>query len=190
MRVLVYGFGPYRRFRDNITAKILESLPNRPGLSTIVFPVRYQRRQFIEAIQRVRPDCILGLGQSSRRRIEVESRAINWRRNSETAPRRAIFKNKPKCLLTTLELKAGSHAAKSENAGDYVCNYSMYVLLDYIASKKLDIPFGFIHIPHDYDRRRASRFVEKMVRRCSVQHTPDRKNVAIIDRQFSRTRNG
>jgi pyrrolidone-carboxylate peptidase len=168
MRVLVYGFGPYRRFRDNITAKILESLPSGPGLSTIVFPVRYQRRQFIEAIERVHPDCILGLGQSSRGRIEIESRAINCRRNSETAPRRNIFKDKPKYLLTTLELKAASHAAKSANAGDYVCNYSMYVLLDYIASKKLDIPFAFIHIPHDYDLRRASQFVEKMIRQCSA----------------------
>jgi pyrrolidone-carboxylate peptidase len=168
MRVLVYGFGPYRRFRDNITAKILESLPNRPGLSTIVFPVRYQRQQFIDAIERVHPDCILGLGQSSRRRIEIESRAMNWRRNSETAPGRNIFKNKPKYLLTTLELKAASHPAKSANPGDYVCNYSMYVLLDYIASKKLDIPFAFIHIPHDYDLRRASQFVEKMIRQCSA----------------------
>jgi pyroglutamyl-peptidase len=164
MRVLIYGFGPYKQFRDNITAKIIRSLPKHSELSTIVFPVRYRRRQFIEALERHDPDCILGLGQSSRPRIEIESRAINWRRNSDKGPRRAIFKNKPTCLLTTLDLKAGRHAAKSENAGDYVCNYSMYVLLDYIASKKLDIPFGFIHIPHDCERRKAERFVRRVLR--------------------------
>jgi hypothetical protein len=40
----------------------------------------------------------------------------------------------------------------------------MYVLLDYIASKKLDIPFGFIHIPHDCERRKAERFVRRVLR--------------------------
>jgi hypothetical protein len=27
MRILLYGFGPYREFRDNITARIIRSLP-------------------------------------------------------------------------------------------------------------------------------------------------------------------
>ena len=186
MRLLIYGFGPYRQFRDNITAKIIGSLPKRPGLSSIVFPVRYHRRQFIEAIERYRPDCILGLGQSSREWIEIESRAINWRRNSETAPQKAIHKHKPKYLLTTLEVRGGREAGESENAGDYVCNYSMYVVLDYIASKKLNIPFGFIHIPHDHDPRRAARFVEKIIGR--VAGFADRKSVAKSNLQGRRTR--
>jgi pyroglutamyl-peptidase len=188
MRLLIYGFGPYRQFRYNITAKIIGSLPKRPGLSTIVFPVRYHRRQFIEAIECYGPDCILGLGQSSRERLEIESRAINWRRNSETAPQRAIYKHKPKYLLTTLDVMGGREAGKSENAGDYVCNYSMYVVLDYIASKKLNIPFGFIHIPHDHDPRRATRFVEKIIGR--VSGFADRKSAAKSNLQARRTRKG
>jgi len=69
-------------------------------------------------------------------------------------------------LLTTLKLKSGRQATRSDNAGDYVCNYSMYVMLDHIASRKLDIPFGFIHIPHDYDQRKARRFVQYVLRQC------------------------
>jgi pyroglutamyl-peptidase len=176
MRLLIYGFGPYRRFHDNITATIVGSLSKRPGLNAVVFPVRFDRRQFIAAIERYRPDCILGLGQSTRRRIEVESRATNWRRVDKTAPRRAIFKTKPNCLPTTLELRTGRQTAISANAGDYVCNYSMYVMLDYIATQKLNIPFGFIHIPHNCERRRASRFIERILRRCA--RSIDRKSLA------------
>jgi pyroglutamyl-peptidase len=166
MRLLIYGFGPYRQFGDNITAKIIDSLPKRPGLSIKVFPVRFQRRQFIETIELYRPDCILGLGQSTRRRIDIESRARNCRRDGRTKPARAIFKDKPKWLMTTLELKSGRQAARSDNAGDYVCNYSMYVMLDHIASRKLDIPFGFVHIPYNYHRRKARRFVQAVLRQC------------------------
>src|SRR5262245_44442113 len=185
MRLLIYGFGTYRQFRDNITTKIIQALPKRPGLSTVVFPVRFQRRQFVEAVERYGPDCILGLGQSGRKRIEIEARATNRRRSSETAAGRAIYKHRPKYLLTTLKTTASKDTRKSENAGDYVCNYSMYVLLDYIASKKLNIPFGFVHIPHDHDPRKATRFVERIIGRISG--FADRKAVAKRDRQFSRT---
>lgn len=166
MRILIYGFGSYRQFSDNITAKIIGSLPKRPGLSIKVFPVRFQRRQFIEAIELYRPDCIVGFGQSTRRQIDIESRARNRRRDGRTRPERAIFKDKPKWLMTTLKLKSGRQAARSDNAGDYVCNYSMYVMLDHIASKKLNIPYGFVHIPFNYDRRKARRFVQNVLRQC------------------------
>ena len=49
-RILLYGFGPYRQFRDNITARIIKSLPRQAGLKKVVFPVRFHRAQFVEAI--------------------------------------------------------------------------------------------------------------------------------------------
>ncbi len=52
-RILLYGFGPYRQFRDNITARIIKSLPRQAGLKTIVFPVRFHRRQFVEAVDAI-----------------------------------------------------------------------------------------------------------------------------------------
>jgi pyrrolidone-carboxylate peptidase len=48
----------------------------------------------------------------------------------------------------------------SNNAGDYVCNYSMYVMLTEIARRDMKIPFGFIHIPYDCDWQSARRFVQ------------------------------
>ena len=83
MRVLVYGFGRYRQFRDNITARVIKSLPEQSGLSTEVFPVQFRRRQFIDALGRHQPDVILGLGQSSRKQIDLETRARNRRRERD-----------------------------------------------------------------------------------------------------------
>ena len=69
MRILIYGFGPYRRFHENITAKIIAALPKRAGLKKLVFPVRFQRAPFVQALKQHNPDIVLGLGQSSRRAI-------------------------------------------------------------------------------------------------------------------------
>ena len=63
VRVLVYGFGPYRGFSENITAQIIESLPARPGLRKIIFPVRFHRKQFVDALRKPMPLMVLGLGQ-------------------------------------------------------------------------------------------------------------------------------
>ena len=165
-RILLYGFGPYRGFRDNITARILKSLPPQPGLKKVVFPVRFRRAQFVDAITRIKPHMVLGLGQSSRRRIDVESQALNHRRARRTDKPRIISLRGPRRLKTTLELKVGRQAQRSSNAGDYVCNFSMYVMLDHIRRKGLDVPYGFLHIPHDCDQRKATGLVQKILHRC------------------------
>jgi pyroglutamyl-peptidase len=166
MRVLVYGFGPYRQFRDNITAKIIKRLPVSSDLRKSIFPVRFDPKQFVGALRRHRPDVVLGLGQSSRREIEIEMRAANRKRVMERGQAKRISMTGPKWLRTTLEIKTGQQAGKSTNAGDYVCNYSMYLMLAHIGRAKMNTVFGFVHIPHDYDRRKASRFVQRILRQC------------------------
>ncbi|HEV8722224.1 MAG TPA: hypothetical protein VGW77_16515 [Candidatus Binatia bacterium] len=174
MRVLIYGFGPYRQFRDNITAKIVQQLPKSDGLKKIVFPVRFDQKQFVRALSRHRPDAVLGLGQSSRRKMEVEARAVNRKRAQKADRPKRISAKGPMWLSTTLEIKAGRQARKSTNAGDYVCNYSMYVMLDHIGREHLKILFAFVHIPHHYDNRKASRFVQRVLRQCGERGRRDR----------------
>jgi pyroglutamyl-peptidase len=166
MRILLYGFGPYREFRDNITARIIRSLSRQAGLKKLVFPVRFQRRQFIDALDRHRPDIVLGLGQSSRKRIEVETRALNRRRAGKLERVRPILKDKPKSLPTSLPIHAGRWAGISINAGDYVCNYSMFVLLEEIDRRQLRTRFGFVHIPHDCDQLKAIGYVQRILQQC------------------------
>ncbi len=168
MRLLIYGFGPYRQFSDNITEKIIQRLPQKRGLKKIVFPVIFHKTQFTGAVKKYRPDAILGLGQSSRRRcLSIEERAVNRMRALKGEPR-LIAKGRPRWLKTTLALKNGPGGRFSRNAGDYVCNYSMYVILDYLKRKRLRIPFGFIHVPHHYRLDRASRYLTRIVRSLSA----------------------
>jgi len=164
-RILLYGFGPYRQFHGNITARIIKLLPRQAGLKKVIFPVRFHRGQFIDALKRLNPDIVLGLGQSSRRRIDVESQAINRRGANRADERKPISPRGPKRLKTTLDLRVGKQAGKSASAGDYVCNFSMYVMLDHIWQNGLDIPYGFIHIPYDYEQKKATRLVEKILHR-------------------------
>ena len=166
MRVLIYGFGAYRQFRDNITARIIKSLPKTASLITEIFPVRFQRRQFIAALKRHRPDIILGLGQSSRKQIDVETQARNRRRAGKIDELRPIFRDRPKSLPATLKIRAGRSVRSSNDAGDYVCNYSMYVLLDAIVRQRRKVQFGFIHIPHDWDLEKAVGLIRKVLRQC------------------------
>jgi pyroglutamyl-peptidase len=162
MRLLIYGFGPYRDFQENITEKILRRLPRRSGLKKIVFPVRFRKRQFINAVKNQEPDVILGLGQCSwGRRLRIESRAKNKRRNGPKEKARPIAAGGPQRLRTNLKLALNGES--SNNAGEYVCNYSMYVMLHFIDRHRLPIRYGFVHIPYRYDYKRAVRLLAKAV---------------------------
>jgi pyrrolidone-carboxylate peptidase len=169
MRVLVYGFGPYKAFRDNITAKIIEALPDRPGLTKVVFPVRFHRTPFVQALEKHRPDAVIGLGQCGRRRIEIETRAKNGRRTRKTDALKPIRRNGPKILPTTLQIKLSRRMAVSNNAGDYVCNYSVYVMLDYFSRRAPQAKLGFIHIPHDYTVSTVTKMVAGAVDKLLVK---------------------
>ena len=163
VRVLVYGFGPYRQFSENITSKIIESLAPRPGLRKIVFPVRFQRKQFIDALRAPMPLTVLGLGQSSRHRIEVETRAINRRRADTFSDPRPITPGGEDWVPATMPLSVTRPSAKSINAGDFVCNYSMYVMLEEIERQEHYGRFAFIHIPYDHDLQAWSWLIRSSV---------------------------
>ena len=163
-RILIYGFGPYRRFRHNVTEKIICRLPRRRQVAKIIFPVRFHGRQFIDAVKKHDPEIILGLGQCSRgKRLRIERWARNKRRNDKREKAKRIVRGGPRRLPTNLKLDIGPAARFSRNAGDYVCNYSMYVILYYLKRRRLPVRFGFVHIPHDYDSRKAERILVKAI---------------------------
>ncbi len=165
MRLLIYGFGPYLRFKGNITEKILRKLPRRRGLKKIVFPVRFQKSQFVKTVKKYNPDAVLGLGQRSRgRRLKIELKAVNQKRKDKREKPTSIVPGGPKRLRTNLELKGSDQATISYDAGNYVCNYSMYVILDYLRRNRLPTRFGFIHIPHHYNVAKATRFLKKALK--------------------------
>jgi pyroglutamyl-peptidase len=167
-RVLVYGFGPYKQFKDNVTSRIVKKLRASRALKKILFPVEFDKKQFTDAVKKHRPDVVLGLGQcSSGRRLRIERWAVNKKLNHKKEKSRPIVRGGSKRLATSLPLKKellGRRTKTSYDAGDYVCNFSMYVILDHLECHHLAARFGFIHIPHDYDSKLAVKFVEKILR--------------------------
>jgi pyrrolidone-carboxylate peptidase len=162
--ILIYGFGPYRNFQDNVTEKIVRRLPRRRWLHRMTFPVRFANRPFIDALRKVRPDIVLGLGQCSRgKHLRTETTAANKRRNHRAEKPRPIVPNGARRLSTNLKLDLGRQARASHNAGDYVCNYSMYVILDYLRKRRRPTRFAFVHIPCRYDPRLAARLLMKAI---------------------------
>jgi pyrrolidone-carboxylate peptidase len=164
MRLLIYGFGPYRHFQDNVTEKILRRLPRRSGLKKIVFPVKFHKGQFIHAIKEHKPDVVLGLGQCSGGQwLRIETQAVNKRRHRREEKARPIIPGGPPRLRTNFKLNLGRQGKSSNNAGDYVCNYSMYVILDFTKRRQLPTRFSFVHIPHRYDYNKALRILARAI---------------------------
>jgi pyrrolidone-carboxylate peptidase len=126
--------------------------------------VKFHRAQFIKAVEKYQPDTILGLGQCSRgRHLRIESRAVNKRRSNKSAKARRISAGGARRMPTNLKLDLGREARVSRSAGDYVCNYSMYVILEYIRQRRFSIRFGFIHVPHGYSAKTAVRILTEVV---------------------------
>ncbi len=178
MRVLLYGFGPYHHFQQNITEQILRGLPKQSGLKKVVFPVRFHKGQFIKAVKNTKPDVIVGLGQCSRgRRLRIETQAVNRKRKDKRSKSRPVIPGGRQTLLTNLKLDRGGEARSSKDAGDYVCNYSMYIILDYLKQRQPTVRFGFIHIPYRYDPRKAIRVLTKVIGKVeAVRKKPARAN--------------
>lgn len=169
-RILVYGFGPYRHFQKNVTETILRLLPRLRRVKRIVFPVKFHRTQFIRAVTAYKPDVILGLGQCSRGSLlRLETAAYNRRRSTKRDKPKPIVRGGARKLSTTLPLKLGRHARASRNPGDYVCNYSMYVLLRFLKRRHRPVRFGFIHVPHKYKPRKALRLLVRALRQVEAQ---------------------
>src|SRR5438445_13803464 len=117
MHLLIYGFGPYLGFHDNVTEKVVRKLPKRRWLKKIIFPVRFYRSQFINVIKAYDPDVILGLNQCSRGRLlRIESTTINQQRNSKSEKAKRIAADSSRRLSSNLKLNLKQHTKSSKDA--------------------------------------------------------------------------
>lgn len=158
MKILIYGFKPYKIYKQNITKKIISRIRKNRNLKKTIFPVEFDKGLFLNEVKKSKPDIILGLGQCGKgKKIAIERKAVNLMRDEDKKPH-VIFKNRPKYLFLNLVLKKDKNSRISYDAGQYVCNFSMYVIADYCRNK--NIKYTFLHIPHDYNIKKAARFVE------------------------------
>jgi pyroglutamyl-peptidase len=177
LTILVTGFSAFPGAPVNPSAAIVIRLLSRHArrfrlhgirLQTAVLPVVYDRvtRELEALVARTHPDAIVHLGLASRRKqVSVETRAVNrlTTLHPDAAKRRAAARTvragglpalrSPLATpsLVTLMRRTGVPTQLSSDAGDYVCNQTLYTSL---ASG--GAPALFIHVPRLTGVRRES----------------------------------
>ncbi len=168
MKILLTGFEPFGDHALNPSQKLLELLPgNLDGdlqLKKLILPVdQYLAPSlFLKAIHENKPEAIIAFGLASgRERISLERVAINlmdFRIPDNTGviiTDKPVNPDGPAAYFSTLPIRsmllalveAGIPAEISLSAGSYLCNQVFYSILHEIATNKLSIPAGFVHLP-------------------------------------------
>ena len=165
--ILVTGFGAFPGAPTNPSAMLLDRLQRhrtrlaRLGidLHCVLLPVVYAELgpRLDAAVAACHPDAILHLGLASRRpHISVETRALNRAGTlhpdaAKRLPARQLVVGGAGTLKATYPAatihaalrRAGHNAKLSNDAGDYVCNATLYLSLQAKAAAHI----GFVHVP-------------------------------------------
>lgn len=170
MKTLVYGFGPFANYAHNVTVDIVREVKRLNIAPAIVFETRFSRSMFAHALRTHQPNIVIGLGQDSRaRKIRIERRAINWQK-SPGGEGRPITSNGIKYLYVPLKVKALPGTTITYDAGEYVCNYSMYLMCEYCRNTRNK--FAFLHLPLSVDVAEAVALVAEIIQFAGNHRMP------------------
>ncbi|MBR4081194.1 MAG: pyroglutamyl-peptidase I [Clostridia bacterium] len=168
MKLLLTAFEPFGGATVNPAQEALRLVPDRAGKAEILrleVPVVFGKAIDVvtEAIDRLRPDAVLCIGQAGgRAALTLERIAINVDDASipDNAGNRPIdapvVPGAPAAYFATLPIKAitarirerGLPAALSNTAGTFVCNHLMYGVLHHLAVRHPGVRGGFMHVPY------------------------------------------
>jgi len=164
MKVLISGFTAFAGFSENITEKIVKSLPatiNSIDIYTVILPVEYENAFEIldKKIKQIKPDAVIATGMAaSRKHISIEKIALNID-DSDTADNAGVIKKDSLIINNTDIAKTANleypdevyeigSIRNSYSAGTYVCNDLFYRLL--AKSEIKGYPkISFIHLPSE-----------------------------------------
>lgn len=169
MRVLISGFEAFGGNKVNPTALLVDALQNHdieipPELSVdqVLLPVTFEDsfRVLQDKINSFNPDMVISFGLAAKREnIELESLAVNKihaeiQDNAGKAPQNDVINAEgPDSFLSTLPIQgiagalqeAGFPVKVSNDAGNFVCNYLFYRLME--TNQDTERLCGFIHVP-------------------------------------------
>lgn len=167
--LLVTGFESFGGMGFNPTEALAREVDglevNGFRVTAEVLPVTFDEglAAAVAAMDRVRPDVVLGLGLAAGRfEITPERIAINVRSTRDSRPDNAgnapldepitdgpdgLFATLPVRAIVDALLAAGLPAKLSNTAGTYVCNTVMYGVLDHLRRSGAAVPAGFVHVP-------------------------------------------
>ncbi|QZN78117.1 MULTISPECIES: pyroglutamyl-peptidase I [Paenibacillus] len=171
VKILISGFEPFGGDAVNPTGALMEALANEviegAELKTVLLPVHFDECAdlLIAEMEAYRPDVVIACGLAKGRtcitpeRIAVNVKDIppgSYADNQGQHPvDEPIVDGSPDGLFSTLPIRAmvndmsaaGIPATVSNTAGTYICNNTMYRVLDHIRVGQLPIRAGFVHFP-------------------------------------------
>lgn len=169
MRVLISGFEPFGGHKLNPTSLLIDELkagriqhPDTFVIETVLLPVTFENafQKLNSAIEHFNPDVVICLGQAAgRAEINLESIAKNninadIKDNAGVQPQNVkISEEGPEIYNSTLPIQGLEGALKnaeipvklSNSAGEYVCNFLFYRLME--ANQDTERLCGFVHVP-------------------------------------------
>lgn len=173
MRVLISGFEAFGGKDVNPTALLVDALKNRNieipvelKVDQVLLPVTFEDsfRVLQDKINVFNPDIVICFGLATKREtIELENLAVNKihadiQDNAGKAPQNEMINaSGPETFLATLPIqgiagalqKEGFEVKVSNDAGNFVCNYLFYRLME--TNQDTERLCGFIHVP-DLDK--------------------------------------
>lgn len=168
-KLLIYGFKPYKEYKRNISEQVVKriNLGGRLKIKKVVLPVVFQK-DILKEIKKFKPEIIIGLGQKGRGRLlEIERTAKNVYKVEEQL--KPIVPKGPKKYFLNLKFKKKPKEARVDYVSkDYLCNYTRYLVMDYINKNHLKTKFAFIHIPKEYNPLKATKVIKKMINSLQV----------------------
>ena len=166
--LLFTGFEPFNDFTGNSSWEAVSCLPDElPGMCIrkVCLPVEYRsvRVLLLEYLTEMKPDAVIMVGQAGgRAAITLEKVAINWMDAEipdgancqfsgvpiNPAGKTAYFATLPIKRMRRAMMDQGIPAEISYSAGTYVCNSSMYHLMELIEMHSPKTLGGFVHVPY------------------------------------------
>jgi pyroglutamyl-peptidase len=172
LKILISGFEPFGGSTVNPTEKLVQSIAGETfagvELKTVLLPVYFDDcvNLLLQEMEQFRPDAVISCGLAGGRTgITPERIAVNLKDIAPDAPYpdnkgarpqdMPINPDGPDGLFTKLPIRRmagrlkeeGIPASISYTAGTFICNNTMYGVLDYIRQNDLSTIAGFVHFP-------------------------------------------
>jgi len=162
-KLLIYGFKPFGKRKTNISELVVKRLKPKKGfkIKKVILPVAF-KKDILKKIQKFKPNFIIGLGQKEKGKLlEIERTARNIHKKDGM---RIIIPKRPPRYILNLKLKDKPKGIRVDYiSGRYVCNFTRYIVMDFIKRNKLKTRSAFIHIPKDYNPQRATRIIQEII---------------------------
>jgi len=172
MKILISGFEPFGKMSINPTEELLKEAEKfaieEVEITTILLPVNYDEcaEKLIAKMDEIQPDIVISCGLAAgRTAITPERIGINVKDTGSGDPYpdnrgnvpvdELIDGTGPDGLFSTLPIRQIEKNLKAEHipasisnsAGTFICNNTLYAVLNHIRKNNLPIKAGFIHFP-------------------------------------------